>query len=701
MKHLGVLVTVVTGVTIVTVTAMANATVINVPDDYAEIQAAIEAANEGDIVLVQPGTYVETLDFLGKGITVTGTAPEDSVVVRSTVVDANAQGSVVTFALGEDSTSVLAGVTLTGGNGSEIGCDGESCGGGITVVGSSPRIVRCRIAGNTAIDNGGGLYLTEDARPIIADVIVAANYGPWGGGGMTAVFGSAPKIVRCTFADNEARGWGGGVVCQSDVSPSFTATRFVRNTVLSYDGGAVHLQFNSSPSFTSCVFVGNSASSGGALSVLSDCAPSIDNCTLVDNSARGSGGAVYCRAATAAPTIINSVIWGNTPDQVSVDHGIATVSWSDVQGGFPGEGNIDADPMFTTYEGFDYALRKHSPCVDAGDPSMQDGLDWTDPFFPPFYHERNTPACDMGAYGGPEAWRWLPEDPPEVPSMILVPSGTFIMGDGVAHCGVDERQVTLTRDFWLGQYEVTNQEYLEAVQWAYDNGYVTADSSSVRDNLDGSTKELVDLDDEHCEIAFSGGVFSLRDAGHGINPDHAVKEVTWYGSVAYCDWLSLSEGLTRAYDHSDWSCGGGDPYSAEGYRLPTDAEWEFAAQWDDERIYPWGDESPQECVHANFDECVGWTSPVGSYPAGVQPNFSAPIYDLSGNVWEWANDWWQCDLGTSPEIDPPGPGSGSTRVKRGGSWGTYSASYLRASSRDYDAPAGSLNGVGFRLARSD
>ena len=294
------------------------------------------------------------------------------------------------------------------------------------------------------------------------------------------------------------------------------------------------------------------------------------------------------------------------------------------------------------------------------------------------------------------------DDPPPPGSFVRVPSGSFIMGDGVAYCGIDERQVTLRRDFWIGQYEVTNQEYLELVQWAYDNGYVTATSSSVLDDLDGSTKELVDLEDLDCEIGFSGGVFSLRDAGHGINGDHPLKEVTWYGAVAYCDWLSLSEGLSRAYDHSTWVCGGGDPYSAEGYRLPTDAEWEYAAQWNDERIYPWGDESPT-CSLANYKpsgrNCVGWTSPVGGYPAGAQSNHSDPIYDLAGNVWEWANDWYQCDLGTSPETDPPGPNTGSTRVIRGGSW-SHDASLLRASYRNYYAPYYSHYNLGFRLARS-
>ena len=126
------------------------------------------------------------------------------------------------------------------------------------------------------------------------------------------------------------------------------------------------------------------------------------------------------------------------------------------------------------------------------------------------------------------------DDPVDLPEIVLVSAGSFVMGDGAAYCGVSERNVSLTRDFYLGQHEVTNQDYLEAVQWAYGHDYITATTSSVLDNLDGSTMELLDLDDGDCEIAFSGGVFSLSDAGHGDNNgNHPVKEAPRYGAARY------------------------------------------------------------------------------------------------------------------------------------------------------------------------
>ncbi|MBP6875734.1 MAG: SUMF1/EgtB/PvdO family nonheme iron enzyme [Candidatus Eisenbacteria bacterium] len=286
-----------------------------------------------------------------------------------------------------------------------------------------------------------------------------------------------------------------------------------------------------------------------------------------------------------------------------------------------------------------------------------------------------------------------------VPPMVTVPAGVFTMGDGVAYCGTQEHEVTLTRAFYLGQHEVTNQEYLEAVQWAYDHGYVTATTTSVRDNLDGSTQELLDLDGDYCEIAFSGGAFTVRNAGHGINPNHPVKEVSWYGSARYCDWLSLQAGLPRAYQHSgNWACNGGDPYGAQGYRLPTDAEREYAAQWDDERIYPWGNEAP-DCSRANFHDvyyCVNWTSPVGSYPDAPA---TLGLSDMAGNLSEWCNDWHVCSLGTSPVTDPPGPASGSTRVLRGGSW-NYHDYELRCADHSDGMPSYSNVDVGFRASRT-
>lgn len=285
-----------------------------------------------------------------------------------------------------------------------------------------------------------------------------------------------------------------------------------------------------------------------------------------------------------------------------------------------------------------------------------------------------------------------------IPEMVFVPAGSFVMGDGESFCGTDLRPTTLTRGFSAGRFEVTNAEYLEALEWAYRNGHVIAGPDQVLDGLDGTLAELIDLDDESCEIAFTpGGSFALRDAGHGINPDHPVKEVTWYGAARYCDWLSLYEGLPRAYDHAgNWACNGGDPYGAAGYRLLTDAEWEYAARYNDGRIYPWGN-TPPACDRANYGDCHDWTFPVGGHPLGAS---ALGLHDLAGNLYEWCNDWSVCGIGTAPAVDPAGPASGDWRILRGGSW-FYNdlAPELRCAARFRTNPSDSYQHYGFRIAK--
>ncbi|MFC1572870.1 SUMF1/EgtB/PvdO family nonheme iron enzyme [Candidatus Eisenbacteria bacterium] len=299
------------------------------------------------------------------------------------------------------------------------------------------------------------------------------------------------------------------------------------------------------------------------------------------------------------------------------------------------------------------------------------------------------------------------------PPMDTVPAGVFVMGDGEAACGNQEHEVTLTRDFYLGQYEVTNHEYLEALQWAFEHGYVTVDTNSVKDNLDGAHEVLLYLGMhpsylEDAEIQFDGvGSFHLQEAlsAHDVYPDgydpadHPVKNLTWYGAARYCDWLSLQAGLPRAYEHSgDWSCNEGDPYGAEGYRLPTDAEWEYATQYEGERAWPWGNQGP-DCSRANYgyQYCVGWTSPVGSYPDA--PEYLG-ISDMAGNAEEFCNDWYVCSLGTTAVADPTGPSSGHSRVVHGGGWRASGGLLLRCASRWPESPDTGTNHYAIRLTRT-
>ncbi len=161
--------------------------------------------------------------------------------------------------------------------------------------------------------------------------------------------------------------------------------------------------------------------------------------------------------------------------------------------------------------------------------------------------------------------------------------------------------------------------------------------------------------------------------------DQPVVGVTWYAARAYCLWLSMQEESERQY------------------RFPNEVEWEWAAggiqgtTGRKVREYPWaeekGDASP---TLLNYNNNVGATTPVGSYPDGATPE---GLYDMAGNVWEWCSDWYGDD-GTF--TDPLGPESGSLRVVRGGGW-SFNAEDCRSADRNRDTPVNRSHDVGFRL----
>lgn len=289
---------------------------------------------------------------------------------------------------------------------------------------------------------------------------------------------------------------------------------------------------------------------------------------------------------------------------------------------------------------------------------------------------------------------------------IQVPAGTFSMGQtGVA---TPVHAVTLTHDFWLGRHEITNAEYLAAIQWAYDRGYVSANGNTAQ----AYGFELLDMDVIYSEIDFSAGQFRLvagsYDAGawgpgqaypEGYDPArHPVNLVSWYGAACYCDWISEMAGLPPFYAGNWSTTAEHSPYEAEGYRLPAEAEWERAARYPDQRSYPWGEAEPDcgllNCYHNGY--CVGWSAPVGSTPAGQS---ALGFQDLAGNIWEWTHDRSAYYPSGDPVVDPLGHPSGPNRVLRGGTWYNPGSSSLCAARGGWN-PAEPRGNIGFRVART-
>ncbi|UCG50295.1 MAG: SUMF1/EgtB/PvdO family nonheme iron enzyme [Phycisphaerales bacterium] len=266
--------------------------------------------------------------------------------------------------------------------------------------------------------------------------------------------------------------------------------------------------------------------------------------------------------------------------------------------------------------------------------------------------------------------------------------------------------------FYMGKYEITNGQYSDYLNSANAQGLIRVTDGMVYRDYIGPSRPYCSTSTSHTnsQIDYAGGVFSVRTkSGRDMSNDPMVR-VSWYGAVAYCNWRSQQEGKEQCYNLSTWKC----DFSKKGYRLPTEAEWEYTARGGlFDRRFPWGDTishsqanyyswnhfsydvSPTRGYHPTWNDGIyPYTSPVGSFP----PN-GYGLYDMAGNVLEWCNDWYDAGYYASrpnPDVNPTGPPSGMGRVVRGGRLSGYARS-CRVADRTY-APAGErINDGGFRV----
>ena len=255
-------------------------------------------------------------------------------------------------------------------------------------------------------------------------------------------------------------------------------------------------------------------------------------------------------------------------------------------------------------------------------------------------------------------------------NLVLIKSGTFQMGN--INGGIDEKPVhTITLEsFIIGRYPVTQNEYEEIM---------------------GNNPSIFQVK----RVIEQGSLGIARKVEKITAPMNPVENVTWYNAVEFCNRKSMKDGLTPCYSNST----GIEPicdFKASGYRLPTEAEWEYAAGS--------GSNSRTKWAGTNNERNLGnyaWYSPnskTETHEVGTKKANSLGIYDMSGNVWEWCWDW-EANYISGSLTNPKGPSSGSYRVLRGGSWSNR-ANICRVATRHKCGPDQSYQSHGFRVLRT-
>lgn len=405
--------------------AAASAETLIVPDDYSTIQQAVEAAGQGDTVLVRPGLYESDLDFTGRSLRIVSVAGPSATTIESL----NDTQPVASIKLLGDESVLLEGFTVVqgrylhpallirGGSVTIRDCDFPTINGvaAIDAGGAEVQLERCRIWGHQlairatstrltlrdceisdglgAVPPGiwtNGPYTELDRCLFRSNRVLAASYLPGAtiaqsGGQLIArdcvfEFNSAQlggaialnceaRITRCRFSGNLAHVIGGAILAVGAADVTLRDCLFDANRAM--QGGALGLQHEARVGAVNSVFVENWAQAHGALAAVADSAGlALASCTA-NHPDLPVASRVLDVGRDAGVGVVNSVLWGDAASEQIGGAGQAVVMFSDVRGGAPGVGNISADPLFADVE---LRLAAGSPCIDAGSETEAEGI---------------------------------------------------------------------------------------------------------------------------------------------------------------------------------------------------------------------------------------------------------------------------------------------------------------------------------------
>jgi hypothetical protein len=287
--------------------------------NFNTIQAGIDAAVDGDTVLVAPDEYIvtEPVTFRGKAITVKSETGRDETTIRmGTPADSN-RGSVIIFENGETTASILEGFTITGGKGFWLPSANAYGGGGVLFNASFGTVRDCAIVQNST-EYGGGICCVFTCSPRLTDCTIVENSAEENGGGVLLWSGPSLTMSNCTIRENSATRYGAGLHCWQDSSLTMTDCAISKNSVtgdtphVAGYGGGLCCMDSSMLTLTNCNIVENSAGiGGGGIHCWNSCLLELTSCAIMENSVTIVGGGMFCEEHSSV-TMTNCIVSGNS-----------------------------------------------------------------------------------------------------------------------------------------------------------------------------------------------------------------------------------------------------------------------------------------------------------------------------------------------------------------------------------------------------